>query len=93
MKRHFRYCILLIIFQKTLLVYIKSHVVFAVLTPVPGGMLPPLTPVTPCSPGCGGTGLGGLLHSLGQEGQIFVPRQMLLMARVREYFTFSFLVL
>jgi hypothetical protein len=49
----------------------------------PGGMMPPLTPSSPYGGSC--VGGAGLLHNLDTEGQIFVPRQMLLMARVRDH--------
>jgi hypothetical protein len=55
--------------------------VYAVSTP--GGMMPPLTPSSPYGGSC--VGGAGLLHNLDTEGQIFVPRQMLLMARVRDH--------
>jgi|LakMenEpi03Aug12_release.lakeMendotaPanAssembly.Ray.scaffolds.fasta_scaffold1115342_1 hypothetical protein len=45
--------------------------------------MPPLTPSSPYGGSC--VGGAGLLHNLDTEGQIFVPRQMLLMARVRDH--------
>jgi hypothetical protein len=53
------------------------------LVSTPGGMMPPLTPSSPYGGSC--VGGAGLLHNLDTEGQIFVPRQMLLMARVRDH--------
>jgi hypothetical protein len=53
----------------------------------PGGMMPPLTPSSPYGGSC--VGGAGLLHNLDTEGQIFVPRQMLLMARVRDHLLYD----